>query len=145
MRRLAPLLVVLAACAPAPTATVVVGGRAEPALLRFAEQDAVVTVPDTVAAGSTFTVVAATFGGGCVRAVLAPVVRVAADTTVVALFNHDTGADACTDDLLRLEHRVTLPAGGAGRRIVRLEGGHRGAATGWRMEPWAVVRTVVVR
>jgi len=80
-----------------------------------------------------------------VRAALAPAVRAAADTTVVALFNHNTGADACTDDLLRLDHRVALQAGGAGRRVVRLEGGHRSAATGWRIEPWAVTRTVIVR
>ena len=145
MHRLALMSALAAlACAPAPTA-LVAGQRSEPALLRFAEQDAVITVPDTVPAGAAFTLVATTIGGGCVRQALAHDVRTEAGVTVVALYNRHTGESACTDDLLHIEHRVPLQAGGPGRMAVQLRGGHRSAATSWRLEPWVVTRTVVVR
>jgi hypothetical protein len=141
------LLAALTACDPASVnAPADVGGaRTEPALVRFAEQDAAVALPDTVAAGATFTLVVTTFGGGCVREVRAPTVRMADTLVAVSLFHHHTGADVCTDDLKLLEHRVALRAGGRGRMVVQLQGANRGRETAWTTVPWVLTRTLVVR
>ena len=149
MRRLLllPLIAGLTACDPAPVngPVAVTGARTEPALVRFAEQDAAIAMPDTVAAGATFTLVATTFGGGCVREVRAPTVRAADTLAVVALFHHHTGAEACTDDLKFLEHRVALRAGARGRMVVQIQGANRGRETAWTTVPWVLTRTLVVR
>ncbi len=149
MRRLAllPLLAGLTACDAAPVngPVAVTGARTAPALVRFAEQDAAVALPDTVAAGATFTLAVTTFGGGCVREVRAPTVRAADTLAVVALFHHDTGAEICTDDLKLLEHRVALQARGRGRMVVQIQGANRGRETAWTTVPWVLTRTLVVR
>jgi hypothetical protein len=143
----AALAAVGAAACTEVTATPRGGGRLEPALLRLGTQDAPVAAPDTVRAGATFTVAVATFGGGCVREPLAPVLRAMDGATEIALFNHHTGASACTDDLRTIEHRVTLqaPEAGAGRLVLRIVGGARSAESGWQTVPLTVTRTVVVR
>jgi hypothetical protein len=151
-RRLAcAALVGAAACSDGVTGvpTPLTDGLAVPALLRLGEQEAPVVAPDTVRAGAAFTVAVASFGGGCVRGALDPVVRTADGAIEITLRNHTTGGAACPDDLRTIEHRVTLQAtpadAAAGRLVLRLVGGASTAASGWQTVPLTVTRTVVVR
>jgi hypothetical protein len=152
-RRTARLAALVAALAPALLAAcssaTAGGGRDEPALIRFGEQTARVDVPEAVAVGAVVPVTVVTFGGGCVRdaarAQVAPAPQSNGGEVAVRLFNRNTGADVCTDDLRYIEHRVAVPAAVAGPLVLRIEGANRGAETGWQTVPWVITRIVVVR
>jgi hypothetical protein len=125
------------------------GARDELALIRYYEDDAEVALPETVAAGSPVPLVVGTFGGGCVRGVARAEVHQipgsAGRSVVVRLFNRNTGAHACTDDLLVIEHRVSIPTSSAGTLTIRIEGANRGRDTNSKTVSWAITRTVVVQ
>ncbi|GLC25915.1 hypothetical protein [Roseisolibacter agri] len=125
------------------------GPHDEPALLRYAEQTARITAPDTVALGAGVTLSVATFGGGCTReaarAEVSPVPQTNGGSVVVRLFNRNNGARICSSDGLTIEHRVTVPATARGHLIIRVEGANQGMETNWNVVPWVLTRTVVVR
>lgn len=125
------------------------GAHDEPALLRFAEQTARMSAPDTVALGAEVPLSVSTFGGGCTReaarAEVSPVPQTNGGSVVVRLFNRNTGARICSSDGLTIEHRVTVPATARGHLIVRVEGANQGMETNWNVVPWVLTRTVYVR
>ncbi len=125
------------------------GPHDEPALLRFAEQTARMTAPDTVALGDGVTLSVLTFGGGCTRAIaraeVGPVPNTNGGSAVVRLFNRNDGGSICASDLLTIEQRVTVPATARGHLIIRVEGANRGMETNWTTVPWVLTRTIFVR
>ena len=111
-------------------------------ILGFNHGDPQVVVPDTVQAGTGFTVQVSTYGNGCYRKGETEVVLSGNVATVTPWDYVDPGAGGCPDILLTFVHEATVAfpeAGSASVVIVGRSGGSMGEA------PVEVTREVVVR
>ncbi|TVR54179.1 MAG: hypothetical protein EA421_09385 [Gemmatimonadales bacterium] len=134
---------VLAASGAACTSTTEPPGeeRRPGLILGFNHGDPQIVMPDTVQAGTEFTVQVTTYGNGCYRK---GETEVAASGSVVTITPWDyvnLGAGACPDLLLTFVHEATVAfsqAGSASVVIVGRSGGSMGE------EPVEVTRPVVV-
>lgn len=144
-----PLSVVLASVALAATTAceAIIGAefRTEPALIIFYRDTAAITAPDTVARGEDFTVRIRTFGGGCTRETVRVDLAVTESLAEIKPFNRTRNANACTADLLILEHSLRMRFDVAGRAVLRVIGEQRGASTGAANGPAVLERSLVVR
>ena len=110
-------------------------------ILGFNHGDPQIVLPDTVQAGTEFTVQVSTYGNGCYRKGETEVVVSGNVATVTPWDYVDPGAGACPDILLTFVHEATVAfpeAGSASVVIVGRPGGSMGE------EPVVVTRGVVV-
>ena len=110
-------------------------------ILGFSHGDPQVVMPDTVQAGTEFTVQVTTYGNGCYRKGETEVAVSGSVATVTPWDYVDLGAGACPDLLLTFVHEATVQfsqAGSASVVIVGRSGGSMGE------EPVEVTREVVV-
>ena len=122
-----------------------VGGRDDPALIIFYQDTTRIIAPDTVTRGVSFDVSFSTFGGGCIRSIGHDDFTATSSEVTIRAFDHNSGGQVCTDDLLRLPHAVQVRLGAPGTYIIRLIGQQRGASTGSTNAPAELRRAVTVR
>jgi hypothetical protein len=109
------------------------GDREEPALIRFAGEDAKITMPDTVTPGQEFVVKIATWGGGCTRTVSRTVI----DGTTIRPYNRTrNGNGVCTADLITIEHQVVAKFDSVGDYSFRIVGANNGYETNSKTVEW---------
>jgi len=119
--------------------------RTEPAVIIFYGDTAAITAPDTVARGEDVAVRIRTFGGGCTRETVRADVSVTGSLAEIKPFNRTRNANACTADLLNLEHSVRVRFDVSGPAVLRVIGEQSGISTGGGNWPAVLERTLVVR
>jgi hypothetical protein len=110
-------------------------------ILGFNHGDPQIVMPDTVQAGTGFTVQVSTYGNGCYRKGETEVVASGSVVTITPWDYVNLGAGGCPDLLLTFVHEATVAfpeAGAASVVIVGRSGGSMGE------EPVEVTRGVVV-
>ena len=110
-------------------------------ILGFSHGDPQIVLPDTVQAGTEFTVQVSTYGNGCYRKGETEVAASGNVATVAPWDYVDLGADGCPDILLTFVHEATVAFPQPGSASVVIVG-RAGGSTG--EEPVEVTREVVV-
>lgn len=95
--------------------------RRKTGTIRFFEDPVLTRVPDTVAAGRSFSVSIRTYGGGCVRKGDTEVAQEERSATVTP-FDVHSGANVCTAELKLFEHTATVTFRSPGSATVRFRG-----------------------
>jgi hypothetical protein len=147
-RRACIAIIALAGCSLAAcgaTSLFNLGARDDAALIIFYGDTSRISAPDTVARGVSFEVSFSTFAGGCIRRVARDDVTATASTVEIRPYDHNSGGNVCTSDLLILKHTLLTRLDTPGRFVIRLIGQQRGASTGITNGPAELTRPVVVR
>jgi hypothetical protein len=121
------------------------GPRDDAGLIIFYGDTARISAPDTVTRGVSFEVSFSTFGGGCIRAIARDDVTPKANAVEIRPYDHNSGGDICTADLLTLKHAVAIRLDMPGSYAIRVIGQQRGGSTGSNTAPAEVSRPVIVR
>ncbi len=108
--------------------------------------EGVLTAPDSVAAGEDFEITIATFGGGCESAGDASLVVGSAGADVLVYdFTSAVSPDiACTDQLQRFTHTLTLRFDQPGEMVLRVWGRRMGPETPGLGVPTVLEHTITV-
>ena len=117
----------------------------EPGLIIFYEFPSVFTAADSAAPGESITVMIRTFGGGCTREIAHTFVDVKGLVAEIRPYNETKRGCAPDDDLLFLDHRVTIAFNEPGVATIRAVGERRtavGAASS--QAPAQLTRQVVI-
>ena len=142
-------MIALAGCALAAACSATslfnLGARDDAALIIFYGDTSRISAPDTVARGVSSEVAFSTFAGGCIRRVARDDVTATASAVEIRPYDHNSGGDVCTADLLLLKHTVQMRLDTPGHFVIRLIGQQRGATTGSTNGPAELIRPVVVR
>ena len=120
---------------------------ADPAMLIYAGDTAVITSPDTVDRGTSFTLRVRTIGGGCTHEVARTDVRSAGAVVEIRPYNltNRQHGITCTADIYFLEHVATLRFAAAGVGVIRVFGVQYASSTSNQPSPAVLERRVVVR
>ena len=117
----------------------------EPGLIIFYGDTATIVAPDSVDRGTVFEVSVETFAGGCTRTIARTERRVLGSVLELRPVNETRRAQACTDDLLILVHRVTLRFDQPGPVTIRVVAEQRPVNSSSRNGPAQLERVVIVR
>lgn len=116
----------------------------EPALLIFFGDTSQIIAPDSARVGANVPVRFRTFAGGCTRRIAATDVRTVGNVIEIRPANLRRRAEACTADLLYLEHQATVSVRTPGMATIRVIGEQRGGSSGGQNAPAVLTRTLVV-
>ena len=118
----------------------------EPGLIIFYQHPSVFTAPDSAARGESITVTIRTFGGGCTRKIARTRVGVRGLLAEIRPYNETMRGCAPNDDLLYLDHRVTLAFDEPGVATIRAIGERRPVAgSASNQAPAELMRQIVIR
>jgi hypothetical protein len=121
------------------------GARDDAGLIIFYGDTARISAPDTVTRGASFEVSFFTFGGGCIRAIARDDVTPKTSAVEIRPYDHNSGGDICTADLITLKHAVAIRLDTPGSYVIRVIGQQRGGSAGSNNAPAEVTRAVIVR
>ena len=117
----------------------------EPALIIFFGDTAQISAPDSAARGAAFEVSVPTFAGGCTRTIARTETAIIGTLVVIRPYNETRRADACTDDLIILTHRVSVRFDQPGPATIRVVAEQRPfQGTGTRSGPAQVEHRVFI-